>query len=327
MKHLVAQHWRRAVMIVGTLLIAFGSGYVMQTGLQSDTPVSTNGVFPDAAPLIRDAEQPRTLPIPPAATLHPIRLDRPVIGRVPPGDAPVRDLPHDSAALVPAGVPCRSDAAVTALPAGMLQIVLNAPCDAAGTVRLRHGPLDIAAVLDASGRAQIELPVLDVNFGVDLDFPDGSLRQFATDIASAQDVYRVALAWSDAKVLELHALEYGAAYGSRGHVHAASPRSPDRALRGAGGFLTQVGDGDAGGVAVYTFPRADAPSRGVVRVSIEAEVTRATCGKPVSATAFQSGALGGLEETRISLVMPDCTALGDIVQLKNLFRDLTLAGR
>ena len=51
---------RRAVMIVGTLLIAFGVGHVMQSTVGRDQDMATVGDEPDAAPLLRaPAPRPR----------------------------------------------------------------------------------------------------------------------------------------------------------------------------------------------------------------------------------------------------------------------------
>ncbi len=320
-------NWRRVLMIVGTLLIAFGSGHVMQTAAVKNTPIAKPGATPDAAPLIRGADQPPELPVPPAATLTPIFVTPPNLRDRVTRDQPLLQLPRDDARLVPQGAPCRANLKAEAKPAGMIGLTVSAPCWPSSKIEIRHSGLNITETFDAQGRLEIDLPALSATARVEVAFPDKTFGHATLDLPAVESLYRVVLAWEDTQILTLHALELGAAYGERGHIHSAHPETAERALRGKGGFLTRLGDGTGGVAEVYTYPREDARSSGVIRLSAEAEVTSSTCGRVAEARAIQTDALGGLQTSEVLLSMPDCESLGEIVQLKNLFRDLRLAGR
>ena len=320
-------NWRRALMIVGTLLIAFGSGHVMQSVSTKNTSVANTGLAPDAAPLIRRADGPPELPVPPAATLTPILGTPPNLRDRMTRDRPTPLFPRDEARLVPQGAPCRAELATLEKPAGMIGLTITAPCWPSSPVQIRHSGLEISETLDAQGRLSVDLPALSANARIEVAYPDNTFGHAALELPEVETLYRVALAWEGAQILTLHALELGAIYGERGHIYAGHPGTPDRVIRGVGGFMTRLGDGTGGVAEIYTYPREDVRTRGVVRLSAEAEVTSETCGQAAQARAIQTDALGGLQSSEVLLSMPDCEALGEIVLLKNLFRDLRLAVR
>ena len=70
---------------------------------------------------------------------------------------------------------------------------------------------------------------------------------------------------------------------------------------------------------VYTWPAGVA----VVPV-IEAEVTEATCGRELMGETLMSDR-GAVTATDLTLAMPGCEAVGDILVLNNLVPETTLA--
>ena len=68
---------RRAATALIALVIAFGSGHLMQTVLADDPGVAATGDMPDAAPILKNEGRTPPLPVPPAATLVPIVLKTP----------------------------------------------------------------------------------------------------------------------------------------------------------------------------------------------------------------------------------------------------------
>ncbi|MGI9394037.1 MAG: hypothetical protein ACR2OY_05275, partial [Boseongicola sp.] len=157
---LASLNWRRIVMIVGTLLIAFGSGHIMQTAAVRNTPVAKTEATPDAAPLIRGTGQRPELPVPPAATLTPIFVTPPNLRDPLTRDQPLPSLPRDDAALVPQGAPCRASLEVKAKPVGTIRLTVSAPCWPSSGVQIRHSGLTISETLDTQGRLVIDLPAL-----------------------------------------------------------------------------------------------------------------------------------------------------------------------
>ncbi|MGI9389746.1 MAG: hypothetical protein ACR2O1_06790 [Boseongicola sp.] len=318
---------RRVLMIVGTLIIAFGSGHLMQSASFDKsylTEVATNS---GATSLFKSvAEFPET-PVPPAAALAPKLETPPKLRNRVARDKPLPLFPREEAQLVPQGAPCRANLESKAKPVGMIGLTITANCWPSSQVQIRHSGLNITETLDPQGRLEIDLPALSSIARVEVAYPDSTFGHATLDLPEVEEFYRVALGWEGPQVLTLHALEPGANYGERGHIHKTQPGNQEHAFRGIGGYLTRLGD-ETGSVAeIYTYPREDALYRGVIRLSAEAEVTSDTCGRVAEAHAIQTDALGGLQSSEVLLSMPGCEALGEIVLLKNLFKDLKLAGR
>ncbi|MGI9394718.1 MAG: hypothetical protein ACR2OY_08730 [Boseongicola sp.] len=318
---------RRVLMIVGTLIIAFGCGHLMQSASFDKsylTEVATNS---GAAKLFRNAAESPETPVPPAAALAPKLATPPKLRNRVTRDIPLPPFPREEASLVPQGAPCRAKLETKTKPVGMISLAITANCWPSSQVEIRHSGLSITEMLDAQGHLEIDLPALSSIARVEVAYPDNTFGHATLELPEVEDLYRVALGWEGPQVLTLHALEPGAIYGEPGHIHNTQPGNQDHAFRGIGGFLTRLGD-ETGSVAeIYTYPREDALYRGVIRLSAEAEVTTENCGRVAEAHAIQTDALGGLQTSEVLLSMPGCEALGEIVLLKNLFKDLKLAGR
>ena len=321
---------RRAVMIVGTLLIAFGVGHVMQSTVGRDQDMATVGDEPDAAPLLRAPAQDPALPVPPAATLSPMELP-----------VPEARIPIDSEAFLtpdlrqnrdisPYGFPCTVSMRVTAAPAAMLDVRLDAPCRPDETVTFAHEGLTFTQATDGFGLLRVQIPALVAQAAILATFEDGEdVAQIAT-VSDLDAFDRVALQWTGPQALSLHALELGASYGDAGHVWTKAPKSTDRALLGQGGFLSRLGSGRDDidiSAEIYSFPSGQFLTGGVVHLIVEAEVTSKNCGGEVTARAFQPGVFGTVSATDVQLSMPECDAIGEILILKNLLQDMRLALR
>jgi hypothetical protein len=101
-------------------------------------------------------------------------------------------------------------------------------------------------------------------------------------------------------------------------------------LTGCDSYLIRLGDPEAGKglmAEVYTFPSGQMESSTEVFLMAEAEITSANCGKELSAQSLQVNRNGGLNALDLTMVMPDCDAVGDFLILQNMFEDLTIALR
>jgi hypothetical protein len=76
---------------------------------------------------------------------------------------------------------------------------------------------------------------------------------------------------------------------------------------------------------VYTFPTGTTSLDGSIALSVEAEITDANCGRAIAAQSIRIDPLS--EPTAIDLNMPECSAVGEFLVLKNMFKDLTLASK
>lgn len=309
---------RRVATVVGVLLVAFLSGHVMQTWLADDKPVASVTQAPDAAPTLKSVQEPKPLPTPPAATLMPILETPPVLPTRPMDGTP------DMQARLSTG--CDPRLFLTPAPAGTFSLSFRAPCDGEAEVEIRQGPLVATQRLDRTGRLALRIPALSDEVAVQVALGDTTLSAELT-VPDALDFQHVALIWHGPQMLKLNAFEFGAARNEIGHVWSGAPKTPTRASRGTGGFLTRLTSDRGPSAEIYSLPTGRAPLRGVVRLVVEAEVTTESCGKVVRARAIQPTAFRRTSETDVEVALPDCDRIGETVLLQNLLRDMRLAGR
>ncbi len=310
---------RRVATIVVVLFIAFLSGHLMQTILADDAPVASVRDAPDAAPVIRRGDEPKPLPTPPAATLMPI-LERPPV-------LPERaDEPEVSPDIEASADPCQPRVFATPAVAATVILSLRAPCHHSTGVEIRQGPLVAMQTTDAEGRLTVRLPALATDVVIEVSVGE-TVVTAETQVTDAENYRHVALTWDGPQMLRLNAFEFGAARNDVGHVWSGAPKSPKRASRGSGGFLTRLLSEDGPSAEIYSLPVNASPLRGVVRLVAEARVTAENCGRVVKARAFQPTAFRRLSETDVEVALPDCDHLGEVVVLQNLLRDVRLARR
>lgn len=192
----------------------------------------------------------------------------------------------------------------------MIGLTLMSPCRAGARVELRHAGLVIAMQTLATGSLFTTLPALDAKGEVEAAFDDGTLVKAAAPIPELRDLRRFAVAWQDGAGFDLNGFEGGADYGDPGHRTTAN-----------GGVLA-LGDAalaPARRAEVYTFPDPDQ-----ARITVEAEVTPATCGQTLhGATVYSENGMARL--TELTLAMPECDDAGGFVVLNNPLPDTTLA--
>lgn len=273
---------------------------------------------PSAAPLAEMPEPVMTVAEPDAP---PPVSDGPTLAALPelPPILPEPVLPAAPEPMAEPAVPvdsCTPAMTLAAGPQAMISVSIAAPCRAGARVVLRHAGLALAEELADDGTLRLDLPALRQDGEVSVLFADALVLRDAVAVPEAAAVHRFAVQWMAEDTFQLHAFENGADYGQPGEVWSAAPVSP------GGGYLVSLGNPglDLPMLAeVYTFP-ADAP----VDLSIEATVTETTCGRELLGEVLEARA-GKVTVNELTLAMPDCDALGDILVLKNPGRDMTLA--
>lgn len=297
------RRWSTALI---TLAVAFASGYVTQYVVAERRP-NTYVSVPSA--------EPGPLPLAPTATLRVHLLPPPVL--------PNRAALATSA---PKSHGCRPDLKVEPAPAATLRIELSAPCHGLARVHVTQGDVTASMATDKAGKLSLRIPAFTSEPSVEVALAGQKLTA-TTEVPDANTFEHVALQWSGEQVLRINAYEFGAQKSQFGHVWAGAPKSPARASRGSGGFLTRLGDGRGNSAEIYSFPAAQSSHRGVVRLVAEATVTRENCGQQIEATALQSSPFPTLRPTTVSMTLPGCDAIGETVRLQNLFQDMRLAER
>ena len=212
--------------------------------------------------------------------------------------------------------------------AAMALVELTAPCAPDQRVTLHHNGLMITESTDSDGKLVTQIPALSSNAVFMAAFDDGATAIARTEITSLDIYDRVVVQWSGPGEMFIHALEFGADYGDDGHIWAKVPKDVQRAVAGIGGFVSLHGktmpDQDLR-AQVYTFPSATTGQTGDIVLTVETEITEQTCGRRIEAKALQITGGGALSVRDLTLDVPDCTAKGDFLVLKNILQDLKIA--
>ncbi|PWE36367.1 hypothetical protein DD563_10605 [Pelagicola sp. LXJ1103] len=210
----------------------------------------------------------------------------------------------------------------------MVTLSLDVTCMPNERFTLHHNGMMFSQVTDESGSAEMLVPALSSNAVFIVAFPNGEGAVATAEVTSLGAYERAVVQWKDDLGVALHALEFGADYGTDGHVSADAPRDAAAAATGNTGFMTRLGDSalpEALLAEVYTFPAGMSGQDGDVALNVEAAITEANCGRDIEAQSLQLNQSGVLKVQDVTLAMPDCDAVGEFLVLKNLLNDLTLA--
>ncbi len=356
--------YRKVGMAGATFVVAAAAGFVMQNGgalaerfgsgksaVPAEPPVLAAAV-PEgpkfAPPQIEEANvilsQAKDAAISARSTLPlktgkeaalgvPQQPDRPNSYRVAAlGDAPVLNAPElngdQPTAQRQAQTDCSIALSVVPEAGAMVRLYLDAPCNRDQRVTIQQGALAYTAQTDGDGLLEQAIPALTTEPSFYAYFADKAGAKATAKVPDAADYERVALSWQGDAGLQLHAREFGADYGEAGHVWAQAPRTPSAAIRMQGGYLVSLGDADTlepRQVEIYTFPREGVQKSGAVRISVEAEITAANCGRDVQGMSIQTGPNDRPTATQLTLAVPECDAVGDFLVLNSLLRDLKVA--
>ncbi len=283
-------------------------------------------------PIVPEGDEFLVMPHPPEDALIPATLDKPAVDLRDRITATASEAPAEPITEQPPrnqfGLTCGIILTASPAQAAMIDVTLTAPCRGEEPIVIRHGVLTFSAQMDQLGTYAAQIPALLADGAVEVEFPDGETTGTFVEIADFDAVERVLLQSRGEAGLQIHAREFGADYGEAGHVWNGAPRDPDSAARVSGGFLTVLGDASIGKghvAEVYTYPTYGAPQDGVVRLSLEAEVTTENCGLKIAGETQQIGDGATAQPVALTLAMPDCDAVGEYLVLKNILRDLKLA--
>ncbi len=224
---------------------------------------------------------------------------------------------------------CEITATARPVAAAMVNLTLDASCLPMERVTVHHSGLLFSRLTDAAGRLDVTVPAMAQNAVFVVAFSDGEGAVAQTVVEELADYDRVALQWKGDTGFSLHAMEFGADYGTEGHVYAQAPRDMTYAVTGKGGYISILGDANVpdGHLAqVYTFPTTTVQSAGGVDLLVEAEVGQNNCGLEIEAQTLQTKSGTDITTRNLTLSVPDCDAAGNFLVLNNLLEDLRVAG-
>lgn len=326
---------RRIVTAAVTLFLAIAIGHFMQSGevFEKRYPQAKRNVETVALSLMSVHAETlptdplyREMPVTPAAALPVLSMR----ALTPAAPTPVSVTSDAELGLSSFGLPCAPTLTLTPSLAGMVQLDVAAPCRPFTSLTVHHGDLSFQALTDHMGHLSIEVPAFATSSDIKVAFEDGLALEAQVSVPDADDYDRIAFEWQGAKPVMLHAHEFGAAIGDFGHVHKAAARTPRFAIEGRGGFLTHLGRADlpnARQVQVYSFPRATALGAGDIELRVTAPVMWESCGQRLPAKIHRRIGDAPAAVSRIAVTMPDCSAVGSQIELKNLLPSLTIASR
>lgn len=315
-------------LMVGTVGIALGSGYFME---HSGPTVSRYGypVTDQSAQAGLSKVELTASPLPdiPVDIFQELNMPGHGISTV---AATEQEIRIPDVVAVQGGFDCKVDLTAQASIAAMVNLELHAACLPDTRVTLHHNGLMVSELTDAQGELFVTMPALTEKAVFIADLGSGSGATAIADVPSLQFYDRVVVQWQGNAGVNLHALEFGAVFGEEGHIWAEQIGSLEKTVRGEGGFLTQMGDPDLPEslqAQVYTFPSGTASRSGDIRLEIDAEVTKANCGRDINAQSMQIAAAGQPHVQELQLSMPDCDAVGEFLVLKNVLEDLKVASK
>lgn len=321
---------RKLTLVAGTGAMALSAGYFVQNNAANrptaDMPaVVVSAVTPVAAGRDRSAAPERSVQRPSArddtATGEAISppTDGPALERfaaVDPVDPALRLSKPIAATEMAAAPDCAMTFDLLPQPNAMIGLSLLAPCQPHQRVVLRHAGLAVTARTSASGALFATLPALTSVADVEAVFATGEKARGTLPMTDFAGVQRFAVQWQAKDAFQVHAFEGAATYDQPGHISASFTGKP-----GQTGFMTLLGDASVDLpllAEVYTF--GPTPQ---IELVLEAAVSEGTCGREILGEAILARG-GSVEISDVTLAMPDCDAVGDILVLKNIAEAMRL---
>jgi hypothetical protein len=173
------------------------------------------------------------------------------------------------APAAPAGCDLEFDA--VGVRGALVRVRAESPCRAGKVVRFVHQEIEFATRFDANGVAELLPPALDRDAVVLARAEDAEEAYARATAPGMGRVSRVVLTWSDALDLNLHAFEYGAGIGAKGHVWERSGQDLTNYKRGRSGLLQSFKpiDGFGDYVEIYSFAPGRRSTDGAMEIAVE----------------------------------------------------------
>lgn len=330
---------------VGALGCAIGIGFVMQNSETGSAHYGSDGVQQSVQPIpiegikganaanamlevqqieLTSGELENTISLPKTEAQvikasAPAGLDAPQVPEIALAPAPETPVPA-----------CDITASARPVAAAMVELTLTATCLPNERATVHHNGMVFTETTSASGTMNLRVPALarDAVFIVAFTNGEGAVAQ--ATVEDIEDYRRSVLQWKGNVGFQIHAREFGAGYGDKGHLWEEAPGSVANAVTGAGGVLTRHGDTDAPDpllAEVYTFPVDSESGEGDIAISVETEVTELNCGIEIEAQSLELQDDGSMKTRNLTLPVPDCDAKGSFLVLNNLLQDMKVASR
>lgn len=213
----------------------------------------------------------------------------------------------------PSAVGCRPALSLAAADLGMIDVSLAAPCNRGERVVIRHAGMAFTAQTSPDGMLNLQLPALEEEAVVAAYFDSSQIALAKVAVPDAASHVRFVVQIPHPAQFDLRAEEgEQVLIGSYGRMADATGRS-----------ILPLGVGTVGHpilAQVYSYPAGDEAAD----LTVEVKITPETCGKMVPMETLLANG-GKVTLTKVAVSVPLCGTSGDILVLKNLLRDMTLA--
>ena len=319
---------KEIVTAAGSLAIAIGIGYVMQSSEAAQKMYGTEGAA--SAPAVASSFLPTSqsgLALGLEATLASATTfsedySTPLLA----GFEPLAE----GHTLRPRARPSisKADCEVTATAqptiGAMIHVKVLAPCLDGQNLTLHHSGMAFTETTDARGQLSMLVPALARHAVIVVEFENGDGTVLDADADDFPSYARTVLQWRGDTGLSLRALEFN----GTDPVWSGAAQNLTGVTNGKNGLMVRLGsvNADAAWTAdVYTFPVESSVKYGKIDLSIQAEVTQANCANDISGETLEIGHGGTILSRDVSLTMPSCDDVGEILVLNNLVSDLKVA--
>ncbi|MEL6465802.1 MAG: hypothetical protein AAFQ58_12620 [Pseudomonadota bacterium] len=332
------RHVKEIATAVGTLAIAVGIGFVMQSSEaakerygESARPVSAPEPSEDylsgdaSADILLEVQE---IELTSATEVKPVSLPK-AESEVERASAPTSAMTLQVADAPTVFDKCSISVDAQSADAALVVLSLHAPCAVNERLTIHHNGMMFTETTDLTGKLTVTVPALSEQAVFIMAFPNGEGAVAQLRVPELAQYSRTTLQWRGRAGFELHAREFGAEYGQDGHIWSGMDQDKDGMTKGENGYVMRLGDASLAEepliAEVYTFPSSASEKSGTIKLSVEAEVTADNCGLEVEAQALEMAEGNRLKTQDLTLAVPGCDAVGSFLVLNNLVADLKVA--
>lgn len=210
------------------------------------------------------------------------------------------------------------------LSGGVIQLAVEAPCFAGQIGRVQHAGLVFDITTNEWGMGELEVPAFDAEAEMLVFFGASQTgARIVQQVPEMSRLRRVALVWNGAADLGLHAFEFGADAGSRGHVNLVNRRDYESAVQIEGGYLSRMNVRSDTMADIYTLPAGTGTAGGAVSLAV---ATRGqACDSDVSFMTVHAEPGEEVTSRAYELSSDACKLLSQASPDQNLVPELKLA--
>lgn len=195
----------------------------------------------------------------------------------------------------------------------MIDLALSAPCNLGERVVVRHAGMAFAETIGADGQLRLQLPAMAADATVAAYVGNAEVVLGKVTVSDVAEYLRLAVQMPGTARFGLRAEEQGQVFVAK-----------SAALDGAAHRITELGQAKIDDPLLSQVYSVALRDYATPELTVELRITPETCGRTLTAEVTLSR-FGKAEQTHPSVSVPLCGTSGDILLLKNLLPDLTLA--